>query len=118
MLPALNLNHSIAPQGLYLPGNTAGLEAQKANASVRIQKLKKVAQDFEGILLASLLDEAQKGSLDPSPTSLGAGSETLRSLGSQAVAQALAERGGVGIARMIVHHFSPKLQGQGLPAAR
>jgi Rod binding domain-containing protein len=118
MLPALNLNHSSARQGLYLPGNTAGLEAQNVAASSRIQKLKKVAQDFEGILLASLLDEAQKGSFDPSQASVGAGSETLRSLGAQAVAQALAERGGVGIARMIVHHFSPKLQGQGLPTPR
>jgi Rod binding domain-containing protein len=118
MLPAVNLKHSSAPQGFYLPGNSAGLEAQKADASSRIQKLKKVAQDFEGILLASLLNEAQKGSLDPSQASLGAGSETLRSLGTQAVAQALAERGGVGIARMIIHHFSPKLQGQGLPTPR
>ena len=111
MLPALNLNHSSGPQGLYLPGNTASLEAQRADASSRIQKLKKVAQDFEGILLASLLDEVQKGSLDPSQASAGAGSETLRSLGAQAVAQALAERGGVGIAHMIVNHFSPKLRG-------
>jgi Rod binding domain-containing protein len=71
-----------------------------------MQKLTKVAQEFEGILLSSLLEEVQKGTLDPSDASLGAGSETLRSLGTQAVAQALAQRGGLGIARMIVHHFS------------
>jgi hypothetical protein len=51
------------------------------------------------------LEEMQKSSLDPSEADLGAGSETLRSLGNQAVALALAQRGGLGIARMIVHHF-------------
>lgn len=70
-----------------------------------MQKLTKVAKEFEGILISSLLEEVQKGTLDPSDAGLGAGSGTLRSLGTQAVAQALAQRGGLGIARMIVHHF-------------
>ena len=51
----------------------------------------------------------QKSSLDPSGASQDAGSETFRSLGNQAVALALAQRGGLGIARMIVQHFAPKL---------
>jgi Rod binding domain-containing protein len=70
-----------------------------------LQKLTKAAQGFEGVLLSSWLEEAQKSSLDPSAAGKDAGSETLRSLGTQAVAQALAQRGGLGIARMIVHHF-------------
>jgi Rod binding domain-containing protein len=85
------------------------VQAEKANPGSQLQKLKKAAQEFEGVLLASWLEEMQKSSLDSSGTGQEAGAETLRSLGTQAVAQALAQRGGLGIARMIVHHFSPTL---------
>ena len=107
MIASVNSNPNTAPvQPLYLRLSSSSARAEQAQAGPRIQKLTKVAQEFEGILLSSWLEEVQKGSLDPSQASLGAGSETLRSLGTQAVAQALAQRGGVGIARMIVRHFS------------
>jgi Rod binding domain-containing protein len=70
-----------------------------------MQKLTKVAKQFEGVLLSTLLQEVQKGTLDPSDAGLGAGSDTLRSLGTEAVAEAIAQKGGLGIARMIVNHF-------------
>ena len=85
------------------------VRVERPKPEFRLQKLTKVAQEFEGILLSSWLEEAQKSSLDSSDASQDAGSETLRSLGTQAVAQALAQRGGLGIARMIVHHFAPTL---------
>lgn len=47
----------------------------------------------------------QKGTLDPSDAGLGAGSETRRSLGTEVVAEAIAQKRGLGIARMIVNHF-------------
>lgn len=107
MVVASNLNHGGAPvQPPYATVASSGLPAEKATAGSRIQKLTKVAQEFEGILLSMWLEEIQKASLDPDKASLGAGSETLRSLGTQAVGQALAQRGGVGIARMIVQRFS------------
>jgi len=83
------------------PANGVGL----TDANSKLLKLTRVAKQFEGILLTSLLQEVQKGTLDPSDAGLGAGSETLRSLGTEAVAQALAQRGGLGIARMIVNHY-------------
>ena len=79
--------------------------AGKPDAGSRMQKLTKVAKQFEGILLSTLLQEIQKGTLDPSDAGLGAGSDTLRSLGTEAVAEAIAQKGGLGIARMIVNHF-------------
>jgi Rod binding domain-containing protein len=107
MVVASHLNHGGAPgQPPYATVTSSSLPAEKATAGSRIQKLTKVAQEFEGILLSMWLEEIQKGSLDPAKASLGAGSETLRSLGTQAVGQALAQRGGVGIARMIVQRFS------------
>jgi Rod binding domain-containing protein len=106
MITYLNANPNSAPfQPPYSRGISYGAQAVQAPSGSGIQKLTKAAQEFEGILLSTLLEEFQKSSLDPSDASQGAGSETLRSLGTQAVAQALAARGGLGIARMIVHHF-------------
>jgi len=113
MVVSLNLNPSAgAAQRLRTTVNSSGPEAEKASPGSQIQKLTKAAQEFEGVLISSWLEEVQKSSLDPSGTGQEAGSETLRSLGTQAVAQALAQRGGLGIARMIVQHFSPTLASQ------
>jgi Rod binding domain-containing protein len=97
--------------GSYVRVNLSHLGADKAEPGSRLQKLSKAAQDFEGVLLSSWLEEAQKSSLNPSDADLDSGSETIRSLGTQAVAQALAERGGLGIARMIVDHFRDAVGG-------
>ena len=106
MIAYLNANPNSAPvQPPYSRLISPGPQTQQAHAMSQIQKLTKAAQEFEGVLLSTLLEEFQKSSLDASDASQGAGSETLRSLGTQAVAQALAARGGLGIARMIVHHF-------------
>ena len=94
--------------GIRLPNatsNSLNSQVENPEPGSRLQKLEKVARDFEGVLLSSWLEEVQKSSLDPSGPGQAAGSETLRSLGTQAVAQAIAQRGGLGIARMIVHHF-------------
>jgi len=96
-MPALSLDPTLGPAA----ANRAG----QPDAGSRLQKLTRVAKQFEGILLSSLLQEVQKGMLDLSDAGLGAGSETLRSLGTEAVAQALAQKGGLGIARMIVSHY-------------
>jgi len=99
--------HSGGLRALQLPATSSSASdpAGEPTPGSRMQKLTKVAKQFEGVLLASLLQEIQKGTLDPSDGGLGAGSETLRSLGTEAVAQALAQKGGLGIAKMIVRHF-------------
>jgi Rod binding domain-containing protein len=85
---------------------------EKAEPGSRMQKLTKAAQEFEGVLLSSWLEEVQKSSLDPSEAGQDAGSGTLRSLGNQAVALAWAQRGGLGIAQMIVQHFGHMVDGK------
>jgi Rod binding domain-containing protein len=116
MAVSLNLDPSGgSAQRLHPAGNSSGQEVEKANPGSRIRKLTKAAQEFEGILLSTWLEEVQKSSLDPSDAGQEAGSETLRSLGTQAVAQALAQRGGLGIARMIVHHFSTSCRDRACP---
>jgi Rod binding domain-containing protein len=103
------------PSGSYfvgMPGSSLQSSSEritnlagKPDSAARMQKLTKVAKQFEGIMLSTLLQEVQKGTLDPSEAGLGAGSDTLRSLGTEAVAEAIAQKGGLGIARMIVNHF-------------
>jgi Rod binding domain-containing protein len=97
-----------------IPSAQAGadLPLEKPKPGSPMQKLTKAAQEFEGVLISSWLDEAQKSSLDPSGEGQDAGSETMRGLGNQAVALALARRGGLGIAHLIVRHFAPTLRSE------
>jgi Rod binding domain-containing protein len=114
MAIALNLNPGGDPaQRLLAAVKPSRSQADKAEPGSPMQKLSKAAQEFEGILLSSWLSEVQKSSLDPSDGGQDAGSETFRSLGNQAVALALAQRGGVGIAQMIVRHFRSVVGGRG-----
>jgi len=85
-----------------------------ATASPPVGKGEKAARDFEAILLASLLDSLQKtfsgGADDATP-----GASDYRLMGTQALASAIAERGGIGIARLIQSHLQPpKGLGEGL----
>src|SRR5271165_7442043 len=83
----------------------------------RSQKLVKSAHEFEAILLQSWLEKMNhsfaglEDSQDPAHY-------TLSSLGTQAIAQALAARGGIGIANMILQHLqghTPKEGGADTP---
>jgi len=67
-------------------------------------KAEKAAQDFESVLLSSLLESLQKSfagnSDDSSP-----GSDNYAVMGTQALASAMSAQGGIGIARMILHQW-------------
>jgi Rod binding domain-containing protein len=72
------------------------------------RKLRKAAQEFESILISELLQNfhvtGSWGGETPE-----AGSDTLNSLAIQTMSTALAERGGLGIGRMLVHSLEPRL---------
>ena len=89
------------PPGAASPGAPPETPAHK--------KLRKAAQDFEGILISQLWEHFQT-----SFSSLGgetplAGSDTLNSLAIETLSNALARRGGLGIGQMIVHQLEPTL---------
>ena len=88
--------------------NVAGA-AQAAQAS---SKLPKSAQEFEAILPQSWLEKMNQ-SFVGSGESQDAAHDTLSSLGTQAAASALAARGGIGIARMLVRQLQPKGDARG-----
>ena len=88
-------------QGVTSAGSTAETPAHK--------KLRKAAQDFEGILISQLLGEFKVGLSSLSGDSPLAGSDTLNSLAIQTLSSALASRGGLGIGQMLVHQLEPSL---------
>ena len=67
-------------------------------------KAEKAAQDFEAVLLGSLLENLQKtfaGTSEEGP----AGSSSYARMGTQALAAAMSAHGGIGIAKMILHQW-------------
>ena len=73
------------------------------------KKLRKAAQDFEGILISQLWEQFQMGFSSLAGETPLAGSETLNSLAIQTLSGALARRGGLGIGKMLVHQLEPSL---------
>jgi len=67
-------------------------------------KAEKAAQDFEAVLLGSLLESLQKtfaGTSEDGP----AGSSNYTVMATQALASAMSAHGGIGIARLILRQW-------------
>ncbi len=88
---------------------------QKVNSSVSQpetpahKKLRKAAQEFEGMLITQLLGDFGSGLSTLTGGAPMAGSETLNALAVQTLSSALAGRGGFGIGNMLVHQLEPSL---------
>jgi Rod binding domain-containing protein len=96
-----------------IPPPAANLPSAKA-----LTKNAKAARDFEALLLTPVLDALQKtfGGNDDAKT---VGASDYRALGTQALAQAIAASGGIGIAKMILSHLdSVSLQAAPLEAPK
>jgi Rod binding domain-containing protein len=73
-----------------------------------VLKNQKAACDFEAMLLAPVFDALQKtfaGDMDKDDKTPGA--SDYCQMGTQALAQAIAARGGIGIAQLILRHLEP-----------
>ena len=73
------------------------------------QKLRNAALEFESILLSSWWEQMQKSSLGSDESGHEPGFDTLQSLGTRAMSLALAARGGLGIAQLMIRQLSPAL---------
>jgi Rod binding domain-containing protein len=80
--------------------------ANMASSPKPPNKLAKAAQEFESILLASWLEKMNQGFVG-SEESQDAAHDTVSSLGTQAIASALAARGGIGLAGMLLRQLQP-----------
>lgn len=83
--------------------------AENAPETPAHKKLRKAAEEFEGILISQLLGEFKVGLSSLSGDSPLAGSDTLNSLAIQTLSGALARSGGLGIGQMLVHQLEPSL---------
>ena len=70
-------------------------------------KNEKAARDFEAMLLTPLLDSLQKTFAGRSEDANIPGASDYRQMAAAALAQAIAARGGIGIAQLILRHFAP-----------
>jgi Rod binding domain-containing protein len=73
-------------------------------AAIQRQKLVEGARSFEAMMLGEMLKPLQFGSgvEDGGEPSAGGAADTLSGMGTDALAKALASRGGLGVARKIV----------------
>jgi Rod binding domain-containing protein len=85
-------------------------------ASPASSKLTKAAREFESMLLQNWLEKMNQ-TFAGSDQSQDAAHDTVTSLGTQAISTALAARGGIGIASMLLRQLQPKQQPAG-PASR
>jgi peptidoglycan hydrolase FlgJ len=68
-------------------------------------KAKNAAQDFEAVLLGSLMDSLQK-TFSGKTNEASAGASNYGFMGAQALASTVAARGGIGIAEMILKSWA------------
>jgi len=85
-------------------GATAG---RAESSGAKSSRLEKSAREFEAMLLQSWLEKMNQ-SFAGVDKSQDAAHDTVSSLGTQAIAKALAARGGIGIAEMILRQVHPK----------
>jgi Rod binding domain-containing protein len=100
------------PMNVSLPASlnrmtTASAPAAKAVSKSDVAKNEKAARDFEALLLTPVLDSLQKTFAGDSEDAKTPGASDYRALGTQALAQAIAARGGIGIAQLILRHLQP-----------
>jgi len=81
----------------------------KAPESPAHRKLRKAAQEFEGMLMQQLLGDFKVGFSTLGGETPMAGTDSLNSLAIQALSTALAKRGGLGIGNMLIHQLEPHL---------
>lgn len=81
---------------------------QPPDSSPQSRKLMKECRQFEGILIANMWNEMEKG-MGLGGASNDPGSGTMKGFGIQAAALGIAKAGGLGLARMLYHELAPHL---------
>ena len=86
-------------------GTLATVSSRLAASSATLGRGAKAAQTFEAQLIGSLLESMEKTFATLPGESSMPGADDYNYLGTQALSQALAARGGFGIAAMITSHL-------------
>jgi Rod binding domain-containing protein len=114
----IHLNSPIAsfPTDAANPGGPkrAAPAHPSATDSATRGKVQKAAQDFEALMISTLWKSMREESNESAEEQDGA-NQTLGDWGMSVAANSLAQSGGIGIGKMIVHSLTPKA---GLEPAR
>jgi Rod binding domain-containing protein len=87
--------------------NPLNMTAANPAALKAALKNEKAARDFEAMLLTPVLDSLQKTFGGNSEAANIPGASDYRQMATEALGQAIAARGGIGIAQMILRHLQP-----------
>ena len=84
--------------------STAAADAPGTSGSATPEKIRKLATDFEALLIAQMLKSAREsgGGVTGDGDEQDETNSTVVELGEQQMAQALAAGGGLGIAKMVI----------------
>jgi Rod binding domain-containing protein len=93
-----------------VPSNVIPLQVPPTGEA---RKMLRAAQDFESVLMGELLRSLQKTLSAVPGNNAGAGDEDYQYLGTEALASALAARGGLGLGRMIARNLVRNQPGTG-----
>ncbi len=91
---------------ITLAATAIPLSSTSPPSAKAIGKNEKAARDFEALLLTPVLDSLEK-TFSGSEDSKTPGASDYRLMGTQALAQAIAAHGGIGIAQLILRHMQP-----------
>jgi len=90
----------------------------KTPAAKAVTKDEKAARDFEALPLTPVLVSLQKTFSGPESATTSVGADDYRQISTQALAQAIADRGGIGIARMVRQHLQAQLASGSMPSTK
>jgi Rod binding domain-containing protein len=99
---------------ISMPATVNRVAAAHPPDAKAILKNEKAARDFEALLLTPVLDSLQKTFAGDSEDAKTPGASDYRHMATEALTQAIAARGGIGIAQLILRHLQPpKVSGGG-----
>lgn len=93
-----------------LPSTASGVSG--GMDAVQRAKLVDGAQQFEGMMLAQMLKPLQFGEAAGADESEGGANDTIRSMGVEALSKAIAQAGGVGIAKSVIRQVTAEHEAQ------
>jgi Rod binding domain-containing protein len=96
----------VRPSAAWGSGPRAGGEGAGDGVSSNPAKNEKAARDFEALLLTPVLESLQK-TFSGSESDQTPGAADYHLMATQALAQSMAARGGIGIGELILRHLQP-----------
>jgi Rod binding domain-containing protein len=100
----------VEKMSVSLPSSWSGMATAPTPEAKAVSKSEKAGRDFEALLLTPVLESLQKTFSGPEADAASVGADDYRHMSTQALAQAIAERGGIGIAKLLRQHLAAEVE--------